>query len=96
LPPRVHVVDENNNQTVFDLVIKDGLLSEIKIRKKKGFLPISEKNQTIVKNFIHVYFKQTFLSGRKKTTQADFNIQKEKEMSNYKIIKLVNANYIND
>jgi hypothetical protein len=56
LPPHVHVVDENNNQSVFDLVIKDGLLSEIRIRRKKGFLPISEKNQTIVKNFIHIYY----------------------------------------
>ena len=37
LPPHVHVVDENNNQSVFDLIIKDGLLSEIKIRRKKGF-----------------------------------------------------------
>jgi hypothetical protein len=43
----VHVIDENNNQSVLDLVIKDGFLSEIKIRKKKGFLPINEKNQTI-------------------------------------------------
>ena len=56
LPPHVHVIDENNNQSVFDLVIKDGLLSEVKIRKMKGFLPISEKNQTIVKNFVHIYY----------------------------------------
>jgi hypothetical protein len=56
LPPHVHVIDENDNQSVFDLIIKDGLLLEIKIRKKKGFLPISERNQTIVKNFIHIYY----------------------------------------
>jgi len=58
LPPHVHVIDENNNQNVFDLIIKEGLLLEIKIRKKKGFLPISEKNQTIVKNFIYNYYAE--------------------------------------
>jgi len=56
LPPHVHVIDEDDNQSVFDLIIKDGFLSEIKIRKKKGFLPISKKNQIIVKNFIHIYY----------------------------------------
>ena len=34
LPPHVHVIDENDNQSVFDLVIKDGLLTEIKIRNE--------------------------------------------------------------
>jgi len=56
LPVHVHVIDENNNQTIFDLVIKNEILVDIKTRKKEGFDSISEKNQRIAKAFIRRYY----------------------------------------
>jgi len=58
LPPHVHVSDENDNQSIFDLIITDGILVDIKVRQKMGYKPLSEKNQGIVKTFICVYYAQ--------------------------------------
>jgi len=58
LPPHVHVSDENDNQSIFDLIITDGILVEIKVRPKAGYKPMSEKNQGIVKSFIRAYYAQ--------------------------------------
>jgi len=58
LPPHVHVSDEDNNQCVFDLIITDGILVDIKVRQKAGYKPLSEKNQGIVKAFIISYYAQ--------------------------------------
>jgi hypothetical protein len=58
LPPHVHVVDENDNRNIFDLKIIDGILVDIKVRRKAGYAPISEKNQGIVKSFIRIYYAQ--------------------------------------
>jgi len=58
LPPHVHVSDEDDNQSIFDLIITDGILVEIKVRPKQGYKPLSEKNLGIVKTFIRVYYAQ--------------------------------------
>jgi hypothetical protein len=58
LPPHVHVSDEKDNHNVFDLIITDGILVDIKIRQKTGYKPMNEKNQGIVKAFIYAYYAQ--------------------------------------
>ena len=58
LPLHVHVSDGNNNQSIFDLIITDGILVDIKVRQKAGYKPMSEKNQGVVKAFIYVYYTQ--------------------------------------
>ena len=58
LPLHVHVSDENDNQSIFDLIITDGILVDIKVRQKAGYKPMSEKNQGIVKAFIYAYYTQ--------------------------------------
>jgi hypothetical protein len=58
LPLHVHVSDENDNQSVFDLIIVDGILVDIKVRPKAGNKPLSEKSQGIVKTFICAYYAQ--------------------------------------
>ena len=58
LPLHVHVSDGNNNQSIFDLIITDGVLVDIKVRQKAGYKPMSEKNQGVVKVFIYVYYTQ--------------------------------------
>ena len=58
LPLHVHVSDENDNQSIFDLIITDGMLVDIKVRQKAGYKPMNEKNQGIVKIFIYAYYTQ--------------------------------------
>jgi len=58
LPPHVHVSDENDNRSIFDLIITDGILVDIKVRRKAGYKPIIEKNQGIIKTFIRIYYAQ--------------------------------------
>jgi hypothetical protein len=58
LPPHVHITDENENRSIFDLIIIDGVLVDIKVRKKSGYPSISQKNQGIVKSVIRIYYAQ--------------------------------------
>ncbi|MCL2027643.1 MAG: DUF4160 domain-containing protein [Bacteroidales bacterium] len=58
MPPHVHVSDENDHQSIFDLIITDGLLVDIKVRQKAGYKPLSEKSQGIVKTFVYAYYAQ--------------------------------------
>ncbi|MDR0307386.1 MAG: DUF4160 domain-containing protein [Chitinispirillales bacterium] len=58
LPPHVHVSDEDDNRNVFDLIIIDGILADIKVRHKAGYKPMSEKDQGVVKAFIYAYYAQ--------------------------------------
>jgi hypothetical protein len=58
LPPHVHVSDENDNRSIFDLIITEGVLVDIKVRRKSGYKPMCEKNQGIVKTFIRIYYAQ--------------------------------------
>jgi len=58
LPPHVHVSDEDDNQSIFDLIITDGILVDMEIRPKPGYKPLSEKNQGIVRTFIRAYYAQ--------------------------------------
>jgi len=58
LPPHVHVSDEDDSQSIFDLIIRDGILIDIKVRPKEGYKLLSEKNQGIVKTFIRAYYAQ--------------------------------------
>ncbi|MCL2101599.1 MAG: hypothetical protein FWH22_07800 [Fibromonadales bacterium] len=50
--------DENDNQSIFDLMITDGILVDIKVRQKAGYKPLSDKSQGIVKTFIYAYYAQ--------------------------------------
>jgi hypothetical protein len=52
------VSDENDNQSVFDLIIIDGILVDVNVRPKAGYRPLSEKSQGIVKTFICAYYAQ--------------------------------------
>jgi len=58
LPPHVHVTDEKDNRSIFDFIIVDGVLVDIKVRNKTGYKPISQKNQGIVKSLIRIYYAQ--------------------------------------
>jgi len=58
LPLHIHVSDENDNQSIFNLVITDGILVDIKVRRKAGYKPLNEKSQGIVKTFIRSYYAQ--------------------------------------
>jgi len=55
LPPHVHV-SNGDKQSIFVLIITDGVLVDIQIRKKEGFGHISTKDQAIVKTIIRQYY----------------------------------------
>ncbi|MDR1747111.1 MAG: DUF4160 domain-containing protein [Tannerella sp.] len=55
LPPHVHVTD-GDGVSIFDLIIRDGVLIDIKVRRKKLVPPISIKHQGIAKTIITAYY----------------------------------------
>jgi hypothetical protein len=53
-PIHVHVI-HNACENIFDLIINDGVLIEIKQRAKKGIDPLSPKDAKTAKQFIQTY-----------------------------------------
>lgn len=55
-PIHVHVI-HGGKESIFDLIMMDGELSDIQIRKKKGAEPLSERDKRTAKVFIRKYHK---------------------------------------
>ena len=56
-PIHVHVI-HGDRESIFDLIILDGELININVRKKKGVEMLSEKDKNIAETFIHQYHKE--------------------------------------
>ena len=57
LPPHVHVVS-GGKATIFDLIITDGVLVDIKMRSADGYKDLDKKDQNVVMSFIRIYYAQ--------------------------------------
>ena len=55
-PIHVHVM-HGGKESVFDLIMMDGELSEVRVREKKGAEPLPEKDKRTAEEFIHKYYK---------------------------------------
>ena len=55
-PIHVHVI-KNGNQTVFELILSDGVLVEIRRRKESGYRLLDEKDDIQAEEFIRAYYK---------------------------------------
>jgi len=54
----VHVHAKNGNgQSVFDLIIKNGELVEVRVRHLKGIKPLPAKDENVAKAFVAKYYK---------------------------------------
>lgn len=55
-PIHVHVL-HGDKESVFDLMMMNGELAEIRIREKRGAEPLFEKDKRTAEAFIHKYYK---------------------------------------
>lgn len=55
-PIHVHVSNANG-ESVFDLIIQNGELVDIRVRHKQGIKPMPTKDEKIAKDFIGKYYK---------------------------------------
>lgn len=55
-PIHVHV-QHGGNESIFDLIMMNGLLLEVRTREKKGSDPLSDKDKRIAEEFIRKYHK---------------------------------------
>lgn len=55
-PIHVHV-QHDGKESIFELIMMDGKLSDIKVREKKGYTNLSEKDQKTAIDFIRKYHK---------------------------------------
>ena len=55
-PIHVHVL-HGGRESIFDLIMMDGLLAQIGVREKKGAEPLSEKDKRTAEEFIRKYHK---------------------------------------
>ncbi|MBQ9677659.1 MAG: DUF4160 domain-containing protein [Prevotella sp.] len=55
-PIHVHVI-HGANESIFDLIIMNGVLLELKVREKKGANPLSDKDKRTAESFIHKYYR---------------------------------------
>ena len=56
-PIHVHVI-KGECQTVFELIIKDGTLAEVRKRAEKGYAPLNEKDAGTAEVFVRAYYKK--------------------------------------
>lgn len=56
-PIHVHVI-KNGCQTVFELILMDGELIDIRKRAEAGYELLNDKNTKIAEDFIKVYYKK--------------------------------------
>ena len=52
----VHVI-HGGRESIFDLILMEGLLSDIHIREKNGAEPLSDKDKRTAEAFIRKYYK---------------------------------------
>ena len=55
-PIHVHVL-HGDKESVFELIMMDGILVEIRVREKKGAEPLPEKDKHTAEEFIKKYHK---------------------------------------
>ena len=55
-PIHVHVL-HGGNESIFDLIMMDGELANINVRKKHGSEPLTDKDKRIAEAFIRKYYK---------------------------------------
>lgn len=55
-PIHVHVI-HGNKESIFDLILLNGILVEIRIREKKGAESLQEKEKRTAEDFIRKYYK---------------------------------------
>ena len=55
-PIHVHVI-HGGRESVFDLIMMDGNLIEVRVREKKGVEPLAEKDKRTAEEFIHKYYR---------------------------------------
>ena len=55
-PIHVHVI-KSGRQTVFELILMNGELIEIRRRTEGGYLPLDEKDSKTAEAFIQAYYK---------------------------------------
>jgi hypothetical protein len=53
-PIHVHVI-KGNCETIFEIILENGNLKEIRKRKRKGINHLNDKDSGIAENFIHKY-----------------------------------------
>ena len=54
-PIHVHVT-KGGWQTIFELIIVDGILVRIRKRKEKGYTPLNERDVRIAEEFVRAYY----------------------------------------
>ena len=55
-PIHVHVI-KSEKQTVFELILMDGELIEIRRRSEAGYIPLEEKDAKTAEDFIRAYYR---------------------------------------
>lgn len=55
-PIHVHV-KHGDHESVFELIMMNGVLSEIRVREKQGALPLTSKDKSTAEMFIRKYSK---------------------------------------
>lgn len=55
-PIHVHVI-HGGRESIFDLIMMNGDLLEVRVREKKGVEPLTEKDKRTAVEFIHKYYK---------------------------------------
>lgn len=55
-PIHVHVI-HGSKESIFDLIILNGALQEIRVRERKGAEPLVEKDKRTAEEFIRKYYK---------------------------------------
>jgi hypothetical protein len=55
-PIHVHVI-HGGRESIFDLIMMDGMLANISVREKKGVEPLTEKDKRTAEAFIRKYHK---------------------------------------
>jgi hypothetical protein len=55
-PIHVHVL-HGDKESVFELIMMDGILAEIRVREKKGAEPLPKKDKCTAEEFIKKYHK---------------------------------------
>ena len=55
-PIHVHVL-HGGKESIFDLIMMEGVLAEIQVREKKGAEPLPDKDKRVAEEFIRKYYK---------------------------------------
>ncbi|MBR4678268.1 MAG: DUF4160 domain-containing protein [Bacteroidales bacterium] len=83
-PVHVHV-QLGERESIFDIIMQNGVLSEIRKRYKKGMEPLKPEDEADVIEFIQVYYKNIIAKWVK------FFVMKQK-VRNTKITKRIKGN----